>query len=102
MRLRTASSMNSERLSFFPPWASRNVRRAKSVSLETMMFQRTGFSIPRLGGHPGHLTASANRSVLGFVCQALRGNRHLLVGFAFFATADLDGHFSVKPFQKIE
>jgi hypothetical protein len=37
-----------------------------------------------------------------FLSQALRGKGHSLVGFAFFATADLDRHFSVKPFQKIE
>src|SRR6266849_5945075 len=41
MRQRTASSMNFERSPFFMPWAPRYVRRVRSVSLETLMFQRT-------------------------------------------------------------
>ena len=34
--------------------------------------------------------------------MTLRGKGHLLVGFAFVTTADLDGHFPVKPLQKTE
>src|SRR6266849_329866 len=41
MRQRTASSMNFERSPFFMPRAPREVRRVRSVSLETLMFQRT-------------------------------------------------------------
>src|SRR5216684_386582 len=41
MRQRTASSMNFERSPFFMPRAPRYVRRVRSVSLETLMFQRT-------------------------------------------------------------
>src|ERR1700675_4273123 len=36
--------MNFERSPFFMPWAPRNVRRVRSVSLETLMLQRTGCS----------------------------------------------------------
>jgi hypothetical protein len=31
-----------------------------------------------------------------------RGKSHLLVGFALVVTANLDRHFSVKPFKKIK
>jgi len=34
--------------------------------------------------------------------RPLRGKSHLLVGFAFVASADFNGHFPVEPFQKIE
>ena len=44
-RQRTASSMNFERSPFFMPWAPKKVRRVRSVSFETLMFQRTAFSI---------------------------------------------------------
>src|SRR5579862_5766389 len=44
-RQRTASSMNFERSPFLIPWEPRKVRRTKSVSFETLMFQRTASSI---------------------------------------------------------
>ena len=37
-----------------------------------------------------------------YLARVLRGKSHLLVGFAFVVTADLDRHFPVKPSQKIE
>ena len=48
-RQRTASSMNFERSPFFMPWEPQKVRSGKSVSFETLMFQRTVSSIK----HPG-------------------------------------------------
>jgi hypothetical protein len=33
---------------------------------------------------------------------SLRGESYLLVGLAFVATANLDRHLPIKPFQKIE
>src|SRR5664279_2490678 len=36
--------MNFERSPFFMPWGPRNVRRVRSVSFETLMFQRTDSS----------------------------------------------------------
>jgi hypothetical protein len=41
--------MNLERSPFFIPWAPKKVRRERSVSLETLMFQRTACSCVGFG-----------------------------------------------------
>src|SRR5208337_1816556 len=57
---RTASSMNFERSPFFMPWAPRKVRRVRSVSFETLMFQRTASSSIR------HLNTQADKHLYAY------------------------------------
>src|SRR5258707_13793543 len=72
--------MNFERSPFFIPWAPRKVRRARSVSFETLMFQRTASSIthPHMWINTYTLMVSLNGSA---VKRAVRD------GFGFAALA---------------
>src|SRR5215469_1368470 len=62
--------MNFDRSPFFMPLAPKNVRRVKSVSFETFMFQRTASSSIRLLNTQAdkHLCAYYTLKFSGFPC----------------------------------
>jgi hypothetical protein len=49
-----------------------------------------------------HPVAHSTQRPVQLLDLSLRGESYSLVGFAFVATANLDRHLPIKPFQKIE
>src|SRR5664280_2498815 len=91
--------MNFERSPFFMPWEPRKVRRVRSVSFETLMFQRTASSCifhPKAGAstpiHLMHLTYDLDEKDLQ------KGTRQKIVSgaLAAFRVADRDGELIAR------